>query len=91
MILHIKPTAKKDQVFRFKSNFIRFVRNFDKPETSTSQLSEGIEATGDGVSESIKNIISSIELIRARHSKNCADQIKMMLIDAANEMQIPID
>lgn len=91
MLLHIKPTARKDQLFRFKSNFIRYFQAFEKKEDPVvSALTDGIESVGDGIVESMSNLKVEIDKIRTKHTVACRKEISELLREVARQMDVPI-
>ena len=91
MILHIKPSASKHQVFRFKSNYIRAVRDLEvSKEPLLKTLLEGIETVNDGIHETAQNISNAAILIRETYQKKCVEEIKNLLKEGAKELLIDL-
>ncbi len=90
-MIHIKPTADPADVYRFRSNFIRFFRdvNAGNEKSTLPTLTEGVSAEG-GIIETCMTVSDQVTEIVARHTKACRTEVMEYLKKVAGQLKIPL-
>jgi hypothetical protein len=86
--MHIKPTDPKHDVYRFKSNFLRYVTAIELKEPVKAifeTLTDGV-GVDTGIAASCRVMQDQIKAITIRHTENCRKEILAYLQDESKQI-----